>query len=369
MTLEFTSLTPPSGLDGWNDGVRDLSWAGPTGTHLAIVDWNNDRFVYKRSGDTLPSTITVPGGALKAKACAWTPSGSHLAFTGHNGSAQKVRLYRLDDPDTLTAVTGDSSLGSFEWAVWDPTGTYLAVGFLGSTLTFYKRETDTLSSLGTVTFTSGTWQASQPSWSPNGTYIAVGNQQGQVSDVAPVGLIKRTGDSFAVVGEFDIFPNDFQGYNTAWHPDGDRLVIRGAIASASYMWLLARSGDVLTALDDLTLSGFDMPVDFHPTGKAIAVTNRADPTPFGVYQDLVVVDIAGDTLTLTGESAASPNSSGAQAKGLTFTADGLFLAYGHFTDTEDDLAAVTWWGVEDVPPPEPEPEPPSLVMTVVAPGT
>ncbi len=237
------------------------------------------------------------------------------AFTAQYLDIWKKSTTGLSEYQYLTTIDPrDSSGRVMSAAKFDPTGTYLAVGFnfggsppaperlriwkrTGDTFTELTRPTDPLngSSTSMVTYSI--------SWNNDGSSLAMG-----ISVSPYVVIYNRSGDTFTKLASPSTLPTSV-ARSVAWNPAGTSL----AVAYAATPWLIVynRSGDTFTAIAGTPTPTGNTPISrctmsWSPDGSLLAM-----PRTGGTYGYIVVLSRSGDTFTsLSVPSVYGPGTNG-----------------------------------------------------------
>lgn len=255
--------------------------------------------------DTAPRGVTTTTATTSITT---TPGGTHVAITSGTAfnTAQYIDIWKKSTTglsayqylSTITISSGSLTPGTR--AKFDPTGTYLAVGFSygGSPPTpnrfrVWKRTGDTFTELSTppdpTNNSSTSHTVNYVAWNADGTSVAL------AITVSPYLVIyNRSGDTFTKLSSPATLPSA-AGVAAAWNPSGTSLAV--TYNASPYLIIYNRSGDTFTAIAGTpTLIGTKTTsrgaISWSPDGSLLAI-----PRDGGTSGYIVVLSRSGDTFT------------------------------------------------------------------------
>ena len=260
---EVALYTVPQYIDNW---ISPDTWAdfdndqwGSSDTWTDAADWNsfvNDTWSVPTDFSLFQTLSFGTGTEITFFDVAWSgDSNDRFLAVGH-ASSPYVTVYENSGTlgSSYGAISNPSDLptGSVRGLSWDPTSTYLAVGFTknsGSVGFFvYKRSGSTLTKLTTLASTP-TVSDLACRFDPSGAYLAIGFLGPDVVDNngLPIAtsnyfwVYKRSGDTFTKLADPAVRTTD-GCYDLAWTADGTRLIVS---TDNDNTFMYRRSGDTL----------------------------------------------------------------------------------------------------------------------------
>ena len=261
---EVALYTVPQYIDNWNalDTWTDFNndqW-GSLDTWADPADWNNfvnDTWSVPNDFALFQTLSFGTGIEIGFRDVAWSgDSNDRFLAVGHV-STPYVTVYENSGTlgSSYGAISNPSDLptGAVRGLSWDPTSTYLAVGFsknLGSTPIFiYKRSGSTLTKLTNPASIPAVSTVLACRFDPSGNYLAIGfNGPDAVdNDGLPIAtsnyfwVYKRSGDTFTKLADPAIRTTSACN-DLAWTADGTRLIVS---TDQTNTFMYRRSGDTL----------------------------------------------------------------------------------------------------------------------------
>ena len=251
---EVALYTVPQYIDNWNapdtwTAFGDDRW-GSSDTWNDPADWNNfvdDTWSVTNDFSLFQTLSFGTGSEITFFDVAWSgDSNDRFLAVGH-ASTPYVTVYENSGTlgSSYGAISNPSDLptGSVRGLSWDPTSTYLAVGFTknsGSTPIFiYKRSGSTLTKL-TNPASIPTVNVLACRFDPSGAYLAIGFAGADAAGNL-FWVYKRSGDTFTKLSDPAIRTTD-RCFDLAWTADGTRLIVT---ADNDNTFMYRRSGDTL----------------------------------------------------------------------------------------------------------------------------
>ena len=186
---------------------------------------------------------------------------------------------------SLQSVTGDDRGpgNSGEQIMWDPTGTYVAMGGSSSSpfsIYLYDRVTNDIPRVATILSGETTVAFA---WHPSGAYIAIGVDGSDAR--VHIYSFDRTSNQLNLVTSID--PGSQVSADLlefAWHPNGNYLAVAGTGLSGDDFLLYAfdRVSETLSLKDTLNLSNIRS-VSWSPTGLYLALGGTMTGNDFQIY--------------------------------------------------------------------------------------
>jgi hypothetical protein len=247
--------TVPQYIDNWNSpdtwtAFNSDRW-GSSDTWTDPQDWDSfvDDTWSVTSDFSLFQTLTFGTGTeIEFFDVAWAglDNDTFLAV-GHNSSPY-FTVYENSGTlgTTYSAISTPSDLptGAVRGLSWDPTSTYLAVGFSknsGSTpIMIYKRSGSTLTKLSTPASIPAVATVLACRFDPSGNYLAIGFSEAD-SASNYFWVYKRSGDTFTKLADPAV-KTTAQCLDLAWTADGTRLIVA---TNTTNSFMYRRSGDTL----------------------------------------------------------------------------------------------------------------------------
>jgi hypothetical protein len=247
--------TVPQYIDSW---ISPDTWAdfnndqwGSINTWNDPQDWNNfvdDTWSVDNDFSLFQTLSYGTGSEITFFDVAWSgDSNDTFLAIGHN-STPYFTVYQNSGTlgTTYSAITTPADLptGSVQGLSWDPTSTYLAVGFQknsGSTPIFiYKRSGSTLTKLSNPASIPAVAGVFACRFDPSGAYLAIGFVGADAAGNF-FWVYKRSGDTFTKLADPAIQTTG-RCYDLAWTADGTRLIVT---ADQTNTFMYRRSGDTL----------------------------------------------------------------------------------------------------------------------------
>lgn len=170
---------------------------------------------------------------------------------------QSISLVYSTSPSTYKAYGMD----------WHPSGSYLVVGNIDSTVNnfLYKLDGDSLVLLFTFAESGETRSVA---WSPDGNYLVIANQNGVNR------LYKFENESLTLLQSFgESVGNNADSFSVDWHPDGNFLAV-GSYYGQNFVYSF--NSEVLTELCSSQESDPTYFVSWNPAGNYLAVANTVN---------------------------------------------------------------------------------------------
>lgn len=261
---EIALYTVPQYIDSWisPDTWTDFNndqW-GSSDTWTDPADWNSfvDDTWSVPNDFALFQTLTFGTGTeVGFRDVAWSGDSNDTFLAVAHTSSPYFTVYQnsgtLGTTYSAISTPADLPTGFGQGLSWDPTSTYLAVGFSklgGSTPIFiYKRSGSTLTKLTNPAAIPAVGSVLACRFDPSGNYLAIGFSGPDAVDNngLPIAtsnyfwVYKRSGDTFTKLADPAIRTTG-RCFDLAWTADGTRLIVS---ADSTNTLMYRRSGDTL----------------------------------------------------------------------------------------------------------------------------
>ena len=261
-------------------GAYPNAWS-PDGTHIAFTsgrDGNTEIYACSVDGSDAANLTNDPGPDYWA---AWSPDGSRIAFYTYRDG--KPEVYAMDaDGSNPTNLTNNEAVDA--WPSWSPDGTRVA--FLTNrdgNFEIYAMDAD---GGNPVNLTQSESSDVEPSWSPDGTRIAFRS----VRDSLGIGLCVLDVETGAVSQLTEGGPGTLAVSPSMWSPDGTRIVFSDVLEGNTDIYAMDVDDGELTRLTHHP--GRDWSPTWSPDGERIAfASQRDDPasSAVGGFSDVFVL--------------------------------------------------------------------------------
>lgn len=261
--------TVPQYIDSW---ISPNTWTdfnndqwGSSDTWTDAQDWNSfvdDTWAVNNDFALFQTLSFGTGSELEFFDVAWSGDSNDTFLAVGHISTPYFTVYKNSGTlgTTYSAISNPSDLptGTVRGLSWDPTSTYLAVGYqknrlsVASPIFIYKRSGSTLTKLANPASIPGnsasTVQACR--FDPSGAYLAIGfagpdavdpNDDTPLPTANYFWVYKRSGDTFTKLADPAIRTTS-ACYDLAWTADGTRLIVS---TDGTNTFMYRRSGDTL----------------------------------------------------------------------------------------------------------------------------
>lgn len=257
-----------------------------------------------------PTLVYLEDGMGSINYAVFDPSDTYLAVSGE--SMPYLQVFKRSG-SRFSPLSSDIPLPGAGYGVkFSPSGDYLVVGHWNSPfMTVFKRNGDAFNQLTINDTLPG--PATQVDFDKTSTYLVVAH-----AGHPYVSIFKRNGDSFTKLASPDSTPTD-TAYGIAFDPTDTYVAV--AFYSSPYLAIYKRSGDFLTQLatPSFTPSGPSYAVAWDKTGTYLAVGSGSSPY-------LIIYQRSGDTLTKLSVPSSLP---GGEVRSVAFSPNGDYLFVAH----------------------------------------
>ena len=230
----FTHTDPACSPDGTQ--IAYIAIVGTSNGAVAVIDANGENFHY------------VSGQQHAASAPAWSPDGTRLAWSQHNGQRREIVVSDADVVNQYTELTGvrDPNTGNFAdgdniQPEWSPDGKKIA--FASDRDGDYDIYTINVTTHVIKQLTNSPGPDTDPSWAPGGGRIAFARFSNGNTDV----WVMRSDGSNPVDVTASSAATDWE---PSWSPDGVKIAFTRGYGANAKVFKMNTDGSGATLLAD-----------------------------------------------------------------------------------------------------------------------
>lgn len=201
----LTPVGEPFTFPAWSSDGTKIAYT-------ALVDGREQIFTANADGSNAQMALEMPN--TRARAVAWSPDGTSIAFSSDDVQIDDIFIYRFGEPAVQRITDGR---GIETDPSWSPDGTKIAYAAdptgRGGSLQIFVRDLTKEGRDATVQLTSG-GQNFSPVWSPDGSQIAYVSVQGRGSRIL---LMRADGSDKRPITFGD---GAAENRDPSWTPDG-----------------------------------------------------------------------------------------------------------------------------------------------------
>ena len=263
----------------------------------------------------VPASVTATGGAAENGLIAYV---AHQ--NGGDGVTYELHVVEDDGSDVATGITSKYSMT----LAWSPDGSKLALG-MKPDYSYSESRIFVANADGTDLHLLTTLDGDQPTWSPDGQQIAFVSRRTDPTNQIQNYILYVMNEDGSNQHRLGTYPANVYHQYPKWSPDGQWLVMRGAISgfadTTTGIYRIAADGTGYQALvlDDA------IHINANPSwtndGQHILFTSNRDEATQSSPSDIYVMDKDGHNITRFAATADKSENLAA------VTPDGAFVSY------------------------------------------
>ena len=276
--------------------VMSIDWSA-SDRYLSAVVSNlaavNEFHILAFRTNTIPTVGSWDLSTVAGGICTRWHAGTNyvVAFGMENIAAgPELFLHQVQQTNGIPLSTNSYDYGSIDDVsamAWQPGKTNLAVG-IGKTIYLLQYLFTNVTTVATVSATSGSINGDSMDWRPGGNVLAVGHD----GVVNPLRLYSQSGSSLTMIGTVGEGLISDHHVSLGWNAAGDRLLTSLGTSTTNALMLYTTNNPIgvfaLTNLYSLALTKRANAVDWAPAGEFFAVGLARDTdgsnSEFRIYQ-------------------------------------------------------------------------------------